>query len=747
MHVRVSSVSRRGRTYQYAQLVESVRRQRDGQPIHRVVANLGRITDPVQLDNLKAAFAANRSGERLVPVVASAPEPAAAAARPRRPQAILDYLDVAVVVETLRQLGLTDELARLLPQAGSEVAPDRIVEALVVHRCLEPESKLQAVRWFPHTALPELLGVSPAQFNNTRLHRVLEQLEQVEPELMRAVSRCCHEQHGRFATLFLDVTDTWFVGDGPELAKRGRVKEGMVRQKIGIVLLCSEQGHPLRWEVLEGASAEGPAMLGVMRTVQRVPWLQRIPIVCDRALGYNAYIAELLDAKVRFVTALIAPEFDSYGVELPAANFADLPVARLRDELPQCTAEAAARARQSPELQRLSDTLFIKDLGIVNCPTDETQIKDTRTTSSGALRIAEALEESKACGKFVTYAAAARTVGLSPQRGIQYRALLRLDADLRQQVQEGRVDGHSLDRVRKVAQLGDPQQQREAFAELLREVPSYHAPTAPSAAASLTQQQAERPKPKRVRCVLYFNPQIFARQRWTAQTKVDAVLSTVQKLNAQLAQPRTRLEPKHARRRVEDKLRHHDLLTAFHIETESVEVAGRTCAQLRVALDPVQWRQRRSTDGFTVLVAHPELKCTAAELSQSYRAKSAVEHDFHVIKSVVKLRPVRHRTDVKVRAHVALCMLALAVERELTLRLQKEGISAEQALKQLRPIRLSLHTSRNARSDTYVLPQIGARELQLLRRLGLMRLADERELVAALTPRSEFGSTEPTETA
>ena len=118
-----------------------------------------------------------------------------------------------------------------------------------------------------------------------------------------------------------------------------------------------------------------------------------------------------------------------------------------------------------------------------------------------------------------------------------------------------------------------------------------------------------------------------------------------------------------------------------------------------------------------------------------------------MIKSVAKLRPVRHRTDVKMRAHVALCMLALAVERELTVRLQKEGISAEQALKQFRPTRLSLHTSRNARSDTYVLPQIGARELQLLRRLGLTRLADERELVAALTPRSEFGSTEPTETA
>jgi len=49
------------------------------------------------------------------------------------------------------------------------------------------------------------------------------------------------------------------------------------------------------------------------------------------------------------------------------------------------------------------------------------------------------------------------------------------------------------------------------------------------------------------------------------------------------------------------------------------------------------------------------------ELCRTYRAKDAVETDFQVIKSLIKLRPVRHRTDAKVRAHVTLCMLALYV--------------------------------------------------------------------------------------
>lgn len=304
MHVRVSSVTRHGKTYQYAQLVESVRREHDGMPAHRVVANLGRITDPVQLENLKAAFVANRSGQRLAPATEPAGEPGADTGRLRRPQSILRYLDVAVVIALLQELGISEELAKLLPREGSEVAPERIVAALVAQRCLEPESKLHAVRWFPRTAMPELLGVSPAQFNNTRIHRVLDQLENAEQSLMRALSLRAHEQRGSFATLFLDVTDTWFVGEGPELARNGKTKEGLVRKKIGIVLMCDDQGLPLRWQVVLGTAADGPVMLQMMRTVQQVPWLAHTPIVCDRALGRNAYIREMLDADIQFVTSL-----------------------------------------------------------------------------------------------------------------------------------------------------------------------------------------------------------------------------------------------------------------------------------------------------------------------------------------------------------------------------------------------------------------------------------------------------------
>jgi hypothetical protein len=142
-----------------------------------------------------------------------------------------------------------------------------------------------------------------------------------------------------------------------------------------------------------------------------------------------------------------------------------------------------------------------------------------------------------------------------------------------------------------------------------------------------------------------------------------------------------------------------------------------------------------------VLVAHTKVEGSAAELCRTYRAKNVVENDFHVIKSLVKLRPVRHRTDAKVRAHVALCMLALYVQRELTLKLKKDDVSAELAFEHLETSHVDVYSRRGVQGDAYVVPLPTREQTRVLRRLGLTRLVDQREVGLALRPRSEFAST------
>ena len=63
------------------------------------------------------------------------------------------------------------------------------------------------------------------------------------------------------------------------------------------------------------------------------------------------------------------------------------------------------------------------------------------------------------------------------------------------------------------------------------------------------------------------------------------------------------------------------------------------------------------------LVSHPEVEGTASDRVERYFSKDVIEKDFESIKSVLKLRPVRHRTDPKLRAHVCICVLALLLTR------------------------------------------------------------------------------------
>jgi hypothetical protein len=153
--------------------------------------------------------------------------------------------------------------------------------------------------------------------------------------------------------------------------------------------------------------------------------------------------------------------------------------------------------------------------------------------------------------------------------------------------------------------------------------------------------------------------------------------------------------------------------------------------QVHVELDLEEWRRRRAHDGFGFIVAHPDETRTAVELCQLYRAKDAVEKDFQVIKSLIRVRPIWHRTDPKVRAHVTICMLALLLERTLNERLA--NVSAAQAIQVLSTC--CLNRFAGTRRADYVVTQPDDAQQALLRELELGQLAEDDYIVERLQPR------------
>jgi hypothetical protein len=737
MYLRFSTRRRGGKSYRYVQLVESFRRP-DGVPSCRVIRHLGVLSD-TEVANFKAALAANRVGE-LVSVARAPAKKPGSTTRPPKPLANLRYLDLAVLLSLWRESGLAELFSKLLPRGANEVAPADVLAALVLQRCVEPRSKLHAERWFPQTALPELFAVSTESFHNTRIHRVLDELDRHTPALLDRLPTLYLEGLRRpaFSTFFLDVTDAIFVGQGPGLAVRGRTKEGLIERKIGIVLLCNELGYPLRWRVVAGNASDNKVMTAMLGELAKTRWIQSTPVVCDRAMGKTATLRELAATGLHFLTAVTTPEFTTYAPKLPAASFASLELGPGPEE--EALAALEAKATENAHkvgLEKVSSTLWVYDGGLVEVDHDPASDLEQATASelgpARALEIARGIEQAVREGRAASFNAAGRALGLKKGVVQKYRYLTALPQDAQEAIARGEAEACFLAELIKVARLPDLADRAAAFAvlcaqaQLRRRRRSRITDETPAAAAPTP--------PLRVRVVVYFNPERFAEQRLNARRRREAIDNFATELNQRLASPRARHSRASIAAAIDRRLRRDDLLEAYDSTITECEIGGRTCFQVTLKPIAAEWKKRSLFHGFMVVVGHPELKGTAAELCQLYRAKDLIEKDFQVIKSVIKLRPIRHQTEEKVSAHVTLCMLALLLERLLEHKLERK-ISAQVALETFAACRLNQYRGAAPESSSlYALTEATSEQLQLLRRLGFPLLADDDDLAARMTPR------------
>ena len=349
LRLRVSTIRRKGKVYRYHQLTRAVRK--NGKPTHEVVAHLGRLEEDEATairDALKKV-AARRKG-------ADGGEHTTCRLDKLEPVAALRYLDVAVVHRLWQQLGLGEFFEREIPRGRALMSPAHVVEVLVANRCLAPCSKLRVTEWAPRTALPELLGFRADRLRNTRVHRVLDALESIEPALTRFL--VTHPIRGKVdSVIYLDFTDTWFVGCGGDLGAAGRGKDGAKHDRlIQIALAVDSRGLPLRWEVLPGGASESKMLPSWITAVEQHPEFADVPLVFDRGFSVEGNLAELVARQRRFVTCARAPVLESWSDTVDFAAIAVTPA----NTSPDPEVLLSAGLTPSPD----DDDVFYVDQGV-----------------------------------------------------------------------------------------------------------------------------------------------------------------------------------------------------------------------------------------------------------------------------------------------------------------------------------------------------------------------------------------------
>jgi hypothetical protein len=561
-----------------------------------------------------------------------------------------------------------------------------------------------------------LRALEPGRYHNTRVHRALEVLDEADADLQERLPSRLRSRTGAFISLFGDVTDTWFEGHGPALACPGIDKEGLYRKRIGIAMLCEQRGFPLRWKTLPGDYQDPKALTELAASLSEAGWAADLPVVMDRSMGRASSVAFLEGTGLRYLTALPVDEFATCGASIPWEPFAALEPMGGEENTARDVAAAAEIARTAG-LTRVRDDRWVLDLRVFEKNQSTATAEPTGPSRAVlAVRLAQALQNPTR-----STAEVAAQKGMSPRVIRRYRRLWSLDEHLQARVLTGEADSLSVHDLMKIADLpsGDqPAALEDALATKSRRlVPRKNHPEA---------------EPFRVRGVVHFNPERFVEQRLAAAGRCRDLDAIVAQLNEKLGRPGSRATNEVALRTVADFLRRNHLAEVFTARIEPLPDGTR---RLLVERDDEAWARLRRFHGFNLFVAHPELPHTAAELVALYFEKDAIEKDFQVIKSALGLRPVRHRTDPKVRAHVTLCVLALLLTRLLEHHIRAAGRrrTAASALNLLSACHLNLADQDGVTFYTVTAPSPDQRDL--LTALDLLDLTDDLQVAKLITPR------------
>jgi hypothetical protein len=210
---------------------------------------------------------------------------------------------VAAVLGTLRRL----ELHELIDRRRSSERD--LVEAMIVSRIVEPQSKLATARGFSPETLDSSLGrvLDLEHADEDDLYAAMDWLAERQA---RIEDRLAQRHLAEGALVLYDVSSTYFEGRHCPLAKLGHSRDGK-RDKLQIVfgLLANAAGCPVAVEVFEGNVGDPKTLAVQVRKLRERFGIQRLVLVGDRGMITEARIREDLATVegLDWITALRAP--------------------------------------------------------------------------------------------------------------------------------------------------------------------------------------------------------------------------------------------------------------------------------------------------------------------------------------------------------------------------------------------------------------------------------------------------------
>src|SRR5438067_2741787 len=327
MFLRPNHRGKDGKEHTYWSLVETVRTP-DG-PRQKTLCYLGESNSSTQASCLTTVEVFNEQGEtQQLKLFPSHVEPP-----PDDPQVARVLLN-KVRLERTRQFGSCFlglelwkrlELDRFFEQAVDDELADvpwsRVAALLAINRLCAPGSELAIEeRWYPSTALDDLLGIEEGKINDTRLYRCLDRILPHKTKLEQHLKDRYGALFGaEFDVLLYDLTSTYVEGAAEKnpMMRRGYSRDHRPDcEQMVIALIVNTEGFPFSYETFDGNRADVSTMETILRMVERKYGKARRIWVFDRGIVSEENLAAIRRRGGQYLVGTPRSQMKQFEAEL-----------------------------------------------------------------------------------------------------------------------------------------------------------------------------------------------------------------------------------------------------------------------------------------------------------------------------------------------------------------------------------------------------------------------------------------------
>jgi hypothetical protein len=207
-----------------------------------------------------------------------------------------------------------------------DVPWSRVAAILAINRLCAPGSELSIEqRWYPATALDDLLGIEDGKINDSRLYRCLDLLLPHKKSLEQHLKMRFGELfQAQFDVLLYDLTSSYVEGAAEQnpMMRRGYSRDHRPDCKqLIIALIVNVEGFPLSYEVFDGDRADVTTLETVLRMVERKYGKARRVWVFDRGIVSEENLRTLRRHGGQYLVGMPRKKLKEFEQQLPGEDW------------------------------------------------------------------------------------------------------------------------------------------------------------------------------------------------------------------------------------------------------------------------------------------------------------------------------------------------------------------------------------------------------------------------------------------